>query len=457
MNIDALFGMVGQLTLPEGQGATFMNSEGENCFSQLLETFILEEIGNSVVVSPAIPARTTQPVTLSKIFGQHPIEEAGLTPDLLEEASTPGSGQGELKVTLTELMAALQPIVNASSRSNLPSLLPANGETDTAPSEEEAADEIELTVLPLLAGSSLVQPVSSVSPSSSIDVAAITAASSTSAPTVSQEANDNRGLTAIPLNNAQQNTQQQGVALYPRQPEAAATLAQAADLPPAPVQSSFSQELAQQANSSSTRSEIEKLAKGLEVENLAVTGNEPALQPPAELPLEQTNLVFQPDKLNMQPSISKVETAETGVRLPDIPALHQIVEKISLMNREGSTEVRLHLQPESLGRVLIQLHLTNGDVSVRMLAETVQSQSLIQDHLPQLKSALMAQGLQLNNLAVAIGSDASAFDMHGRQPNGWSRGPSYQGHLSSSETDQPIAAQPPTRPWGSRHAVDYQI
>jgi flagellar hook-length control protein FliK len=93
-----------------------------------------------------------------------------------------------------------------------------------------------------------------------------------------------------------------------------------------------------------------------------------------------------------------------------------------------------------------------------MLAETAPAQNLIQDHLAQLKAAFTAQGLQLNNLAVSIGSDASAFDMQRRQPNDWSQGAAHQQvSASTDEVNPPVNARSESRSWNGLHRVDYQV
>ncbi len=174
---------------------------------------------------------------------------------------------------------------------------------------------------------------------------------------------------------------------------------------------------------------------------------------------ENPSPIPQPEAFNLPQTPVTVEVlpSEAPAQLPEIPALHQLVEKISLMKQEGGTEVRLHLQPESLGQVLVQLHFADGDVSVRMLAETTQAQRLIQDHLPQLKATLTAQGLQLNSMAVAVGSDASTFDRNNRQPNYRSPMVFQQTNNSTNEVSQSVTARPLSQSWGSLSTVDYQV
>ncbi len=155
---------------------------------------------------------------------------------------------------------------------------------------------------------------------------------------------------------------------------------------------------------------------------------------------------------------------EPPVRIEVRPVAPQVVPPMSigdavrLVRWEGESEARLQLHPESLGQVLVQLHVANGDVAVRMLAETPQAQSLIQNHLPQLKAAFIAQGLQVGGLTVAVGSDTSAFDAPSRQPGRWAGTPEHRRSVTSPDdvnesTNSRLAAT-----WRSNlYTVDYQV
>lgn len=115
-----------------------------------------------------------------------------------------------------------------------------------------------------------------------------------------------------------------------------------------------------------------------------------------------------------------VDVPQTGTT-PELPVLKQISESARIFRQQGSTSVRMHLQPEELGQVLVQLKVVNGEVSVQVLAESAKAQALIQDNLAQLKTAFNNQGLNTQYLEVALGSDASAFNQPHQQSGPWGR------------------------------------
>ncbi len=149
--------------------------------------------------------------------------------------------------------------------------------------------------------------------------------------------------------------------------------------------------------------------------------------------------------------------APAAPTLPNIPALHQLVDSISVLKQSGQTTVRLQLHPASLGQVLVQMHVHNGDVTVQMLAETSKAQSLIQNHLPELKAAFSAQGVSTGALNVSVGSDASAFaaprrQTFYRQNNGNAAAPAAHDEI----TDVSSAPRPATRHYPAGR-IDYHV
>jgi flagellar hook-length control protein FliK len=158
------------------------------------------------------------------------------------------------------------------------------------------------------------------------------------------------------------------------------------------------------------------------------------------------------------PSISEMAFIRTKPELPNISALHQIVDSVGVLAQQHKTEVRLHLKPESLGQVLVHLDFTGDHISVRMLAETSQAQKLIHDHLSQLKDAFATQGLQINGLSVNISNDASTFDLPGRQSNDETRQPAQNPiNPLSDESNQPVTTGSTVNGWLSLHSVDYHV
>ncbi|NJN92627.1 MAG: hypothetical protein HC875_00370 [Anaerolineales bacterium] len=354
MNINALFGTSNQPVVLDGQTTPISPENGDSIFNQMLKGLTLGEPGDLASILPGIPNKTAFSLALLKILGQQPTE-AGLMPDLLEEASTIAAGLPESAVTLTDIMAALQPIVNEDGEGTLPSLFLTDEET----SDEPVSKEIDLTGLALLSGTAIIQPpvLPQTAPVAMPSVETITDTTETLISenpviTIAGKVEGEKMKSVVPAH----------------QSEATTTLTGAASANSTPTpQTSFAQTLAGQASTVFEESEVKNPASVV-----IKASAEPTSQPQAKVTPEAPSPILQPEVFNMPQSPITVEvlSSEAPAQLPEIPALHQLVEKISLMKQDGGTEVRLHLQPESLGQVLIQLHFADGDVSVRMLAET---------------------------------------------------------------------------------------
>jgi flagellar hook-length control protein FliK len=159
------------------------------------------------------------------------------------------------------------------------------------------------------------------------------------------------------------------------------------------------------------------------------------------------------------PSLTGATEAGNVVNLPGIPALHQIVNTIRSATFKGDSEVRLNLKPESLGQLHIRLSMNDGVVSIRMIAETGQAQALINEHLPQLKAALTAQGLQLDQLAVSTSSNPGNFNSAERQADGGFDSQFQQAGDGSTPLNlqgEAVSSSDPRR-ISSLYTVDYRV
>jgi len=70
------------------------------------------------------------------------------------------------------------------------------------------------------------------------------------------------------------------------------------------------------------------------------------------------------------------------------------------------------LQPESLGRVNVQLHYDGGQVRVHLSAENSNTGALLQEHSPTLRAALVEAGVSVGQLTVTVGDGGAR---HGRR------------------------------------------
>jgi flagellar hook-length control protein FliK len=482
MNVEALMGMSG--AMPQQQGAIVSEEGTPGSFSQILKALVAEvDVQGSQEVNVSNGSPNWFGVLLS-LFGQHAagyesaLDPTGEASSLTQDEASASLTQDETSVSLTELITALQPLVDQDLAA---SLFEQDGETNSVeavdPITVEAVDDA--TDIATLNG--LLSLLSATLPLSPAVLDQLASGNLTEAEIVARAVNTLPANAAPVIPVAGNATDGNPQAPLPAAAEAVAragnnaTESQQASFPAkttAPETSETGKMPTATATQSATTADFARSLVGLKpsannsyssVEVAGDTSVQPAIEPQVELPSSAAQPAVSVDASGTS-SASQVVASEPLVQaapeLPNIPALHQVVDSARLITRQGETQVRLHLHPESLGQVLVQMHVVDGDVSVRMLAETLQAQTLLQDHLPQLKAAFAAQGLQANGLTIELGSDASAFDTPDHQTNDSGANDSPYSQADNALFDD-TGQSPTTRPTlsmlGGLHSVDYQV
>lgn len=458
MNIKTLSSMLDQQLRIESKVSGKTGENVENEFSQLLQISTAKTDEQSPQQADVITANAGA-VWLQLLltpFGQH-LDEKLLTPDLALSLNSgekeEGSAEEMIPASLTEIMAALQPLI---SQSNVPLLTQSPISSDemthlnlTVTNDTGKANTINLLELlntmpqgeNVLASTNdseqLLNTTDTLFTQAQLDVVATGNASNN--PIRSQKAVKD-GL----------NTAQTMDLLASPNVNVTNSKVGAANV----NESQFND----QVNHNKLSATGEQLPQGqISTVTERSAQPQPQISTSTELPpiVPQTGIT--PVTTTLSGPQPAVESAST-FHLPNIPALHQITDSIGILSQQGQTEVRLHLQPETLGHLWVQLHIVDGNVAVQMLAETPQAQALIQDHLAQLKMAFAAQGLQINGLSVAVGQDNPAFNLPGRRSNGGSNGTNRQSTRSSIyELEQTTDTRSTINLWGILRAVDYQV
>jgi hypothetical protein len=92
--------------------------------------------------------------------------------------------------------------------------------------------------------------------------------------------------------------------------------------------------------------------------------------------------------------------------------LGQIVDKAVFRLRNGQSEVRIDLKPDSLGHVRLQIVTENHQVTLRVMTESHAAKNLIDSGIGQLKADLQAQGLRVDELEVSVANEFDDFNRH---------------------------------------------
>ncbi|MGI6147953.1 MAG: flagellar hook-length control protein FliK [Limnochordia bacterium] len=99
----------------------------------------------------------------------------------------------------------------------------------------------------------------------------------------------------------------------------------------------------------------------------------------------------------------------------------EIAERIQAVFAGGRSEVRIQLKPEHLGELKIKVAVEQGVISAEFIAESQAVKSIIQAHLPELRTALQDLGTNVAELAVHVGTQEQPWrqDQNNGRPQWW--------------------------------------
>lgn len=112
------------------------------------------------------------------------------------------------------------------------------------------------------------------------------------------------------------------------------------------------------------------------------------------------------NKLDTQLSMNQ-STQKESVQLNQNDILSQINAKFEQLQQQSSNKVSIVLQPESLGKVSVEIMNTKEGIVAKMTAESNQVKELFDKSLDSLKSSLAAQGVNVNSIKVESTQESS--------------------------------------------------
>jgi flagellar hook-length control protein FliK len=93
----------------------------------------------------------------------------------------------------------------------------------------------------------------------------------------------------------------------------------------------------------------------------------------------------------------------------------QVAERIQFQVREGKGEIRIQLQPESLGRMEISAETGGNGVIARITTESNSVKSYLENNVHILQQALQDQGLKVDHISISVNESPSFSSGYGAQ------------------------------------------
>lgn len=142
----------------------------------------------------------------------------------------------------------------------------------------------------------------------------------------------------------------------------------------------------------------------------------------------------------LHPSKNGFETQSPGHK--DI--ISQLVDRASMAVKEGKGIVKIHLQPEHLGNVRLEIMAQNNSVRAIFLVENSAVKEAIEANLGQLRESLSGHGLKADKFSVSVGFNSNggaSFQAYRFGESALGGGAGLLGNSSSAriEGDVPMA------------------
>ena len=130
----------------------------------------------------------------------------------------------------------------------------------------------------------------------------------------------------------------------------------------------------------------------------------------------QTVEIVSVHKVHSQQSTMTVGTQTTAsasnqVNISKEDVLAQIHSKLQMMNSTSNAKLTMVLNPESLGKVSIQLINTKDGLTAELQVASQAVKDILDSNLSNLKDTLSAQGVQVNDMSVKVSQPENSADM----------------------------------------------
>lgn len=116
-------------------------------------------------------------------------------------------------------------------------------------------------------------------------------------------------------------------------------------------------------------------------------------------------------RLTMTVGTQTTASASNQVNISKEDVLAQIHSKLQMMNSTSNAKLTMILNPESLGKVSIQLINTKDGLTAELQVASQTVKDILDSNLSNLKDTLSAQGVQVNDMSVKVSQSENSADM----------------------------------------------
>lgn len=135
--------------------------------------------------------------------------------------------------------------------------------------------------------------------------------------------------------------------------------------------------------------------------------------------------------------------AQVIIKEPAEQIAMEITNQLTTLEKEGSTKIQMKLEPESLGKVVIEMTLESGKMAVKITAESQIASAMLAERANDLTHGLKGQGITLESYNVSYENHDANSSFTNKNPqysqsrNAFTVRGDYNGEVSDDYVDSP--------------------
>lgn len=145
-------------------------------------------------------------------------------------------------------------------------------------------------------------------------------------------------------------------------------------------------------------------------------------------PNEGETIALLAGKSGLEPEKNPLLRSATNLPTTDLPVepekvLEQIVKKAEMLVKLNSSEMKIQLHPEFLGKMTIKIMIEEGLLTAKFITDSHQVKQMLDSNLNTLRQSLEAQGIRVEKTEVNVQlNNGGMFDGSGQNPQeSWQR------------------------------------
>lgn len=132
--------------------------------------------------------------------------------------------------------------------------------------------------------------------------------------------------------------------------------------------------------------------------------------------------------------VNAIEELNVDMDIEPQQLIRQIVDEIRVYVNENISSLEMQLNPESLGKLNIQLVSKNGEVTANIMAQSEAVKEVIESQITMLKETLLEQGIKIEAVEVTVANRGFDENFENQERENEEQKPKR--HISQKELDE---------------------